>query len=110
MSNHDNRGRFTKGNKAAKKDWTKESAKKSIQEEISYLVELCLDRSVKEIRQMDLENESLLTHAIVKKALKSDTNDLKWAMEMIAGKAIQQVQQETKGTVQINIDGDDAKL
>ena len=94
MAERDARGRFLKGNTASKKDYTKINARKSIQEELSYLVHMLVDKPVSEIRKMDLESESLLTNIIVKKALKGDSNDMRWAVEMVAGKATQQVEAE----------------
>jgi hypothetical protein len=103
VSGRDNRGRFAKGNTYGEKDSSKDACKRAVKSELSYLVHLISDMPVKEIRKIDLENESLLTHAIIKKALKNDTNDLKWAMEMIAGKAIQQVEQNNTGNVGISL-------
>lgn len=92
MADRDARGRFIKGNKASKKDYTKENARKSVQEEMSYLVQMLVDKPVREIREMNLEDESLLTNVIVKKALKGHSDDMRWAVEMVAGKATQQVE------------------
>ncbi len=92
MGNRDSRGRFIKGHKTNMKDFTKEAAKKSVQEEMSYLVQMLVDKPVREIRDMNLEDESLLTNVIVKKALKGHSDDMRWAVEMVAGKATQQVE------------------
>ena len=103
VSGRDNRGRFAKGNTFGEKDSSKDACKRAVKSELSYLVHMLADRSVKDIKAMDLENESLLTHAIIKKALKNDTNDLKWAMEMIVGKASQKGEQENTGTIKIGL-------
>jgi len=100
---HNNRnktGKFTsegmKGNQNAKKPITKEMAKKITWDELFHAAELLTQKPMKELRARkhsgDLDNESLLTYSIIKNAVSGKFKPVQFLVEMICGKANQQVE------------------
>lgn len=104
-----------KGNKFAKKDFTKELAQHVTSKEMYWCARMISEVPVRELKKMvankDIEEESLITYTAIKKAVKGDFKPMQWIVEMIAGKPKQQIDQKiTEHTIQINIDSDDAEL
>lgn len=90
MSNHKPNGDFAKGNTAAKKDITRATTKEIVKGEMRYATELVCRMSVKDLKKRDLDNETLLTHVMIKQALKGNFQPLQWMVEMTMGKPKQQ--------------------
>ena len=113
-SDHDNSGKFAKGNKASSKILTKRNAKKMINSELERACELLTQVDVIELKNMQanrsLQKESLMTYVLISSALKGSLDPVKWLAEMSVGKSVQQVEQNSTGSIQINIDKDDIKL
>lgn len=104
-----------KGNKNAKRDFTKEMALHVTSQEMYWCAKMISEVPVHKLKAMvkdgSIENESLITYSAIKKAVKGDFKPMQWIVEMIAGKPKQQVEQKiTEHTIQINIDSDDADL
>lgn len=112
--NHTSNGRFKKGNKAAKKDFTKEMAQHVTWRELYHTARLMTEVSTLELKRMSesglLADESILTYSILKKVVGGDMKALQFLIEMIVGKPKQQIEGSSTGKITINIDSDDASL
>lgn len=104
-------GRFTseslKGNKYAKKDFKKEMAQHVASQELHWCADMVFGTSYKElkarIQDASLEEESLFTYMVIKKALKKgDFKAITFLTEMVLGKAKQQVETKVSGDVPMN--------
>ena len=95
QNNRDKNGRFVKGNKAAKKHIDKELAQHATWQELYHASNLLTGISVTELKQMvssgKLADESILTYSILSKASKGDFKPVQFLIEMIVGKAKQQI-------------------
>jgi len=119
VAERDELGRFTReslmGNKHSKKDFTKEMAVHVTSQEMYWCARMITQLPVKDLKEMvksgELDDQSLLTHMTIKKAVSGDLKPMQFMIEMICGKAKQQIDQKiTEHSIQISIDGDDAKL
>lgn len=113
--NHDSRGKFAKGNKAAKRDMTKDMAANMVSKEMWWTAHYISNVPQSRVKEMvsngEFEDESILANTIIKQVAKGNTKTLQWFTEMMIGRPKQQIEQKiTEHTVQINIDSDDAKL
>jgi len=112
--NRNSDGTFGKGNKAAKKDMTKDIARAMVSKELWWVAKLLADVPAKKLNQFMNDNNielSVIGLKIVEKAMKGDMKSIIWFTELMHGKARQEVETKiTEHSIQINIDGDDAKL
>lgn len=115
----DKKGRFTregmKGNKHSKKDFTREMAEHVTSQEMYWCARMITQLPYRDLVEMvkngEIDDQSLLTHTTIKKAVAGDFKPMQFMIEMICGKAKQQIEQRiTEHTIQINIDADDNKL
>jgi len=98
QNNRTKSGKFTseglKGNQYAKKDWTKEMAIHVTSQELHWTAKM-LSTPVKVLKRMQkdgtLGDESLFTYSILSKAIKGDFIPAKFLIEMLLGKAPQQI-------------------
>ena len=95
MSDRDEKGRFGKGNTVSKMDFTKEMARHVSSQEMYWAAkQMC--RPYKELKAEvasgKFEDESLFVYSAIKKTVKGDFKAAQWLMEMINGKAKQQVE------------------
>lgn len=111
--------RFTseemKGNKNAKKDFTKEMAQHVASQELYWSIRQCSEMSIKELREKlkagEFENESLFTYQAINKAIKGDFKALQWLWEMAIGRPKQQIDDGMSRTdISININERDLSL
>ena len=95
MSDRDSTGRFSKGNKVAKKDMTKEMAKDMVSKELWWIAKIIANTPQSEVKEMvkdgKFEDESVMMNSILKNIVqKNNVKTLIWFAEMLVGKPKQQ--------------------
>jgi hypothetical protein len=99
MAQRDARGLFIKGNSVAKKDLTKKMAQEMVSSDmytIAYLLtELSKDELIKWLETARGKKLSMLNFQIIDKVRNGDMNAIKWFVEMVMGRATQQIVHST---------------
>ena len=106
--NRNDKGQVGKGNQIAKKDFTKELARHTCSQEMYWCAKMICDTPTKDLKEMiandSIENESLLTYMTIKSAvLKNEFKPVQFLIEMINGKAKQQIEADLGGNIIVNV-------
>ena len=91
-------GTFAKGNKFGKGDLTKEIAQQMVSSEMWVVSKLIADMTKGELEECMAEhkdNMSLLSIKIIEKIKKGDLKAIQWFVEMMMGRATQQITHTT---------------
>ena len=103
-----------KGNQNAKKCFTKEMAKHIVSQDLYRLSKFLCEFSSKEVEEYFKKHSgdlSVMSKAILKKAIAGDIKSIQFFIEMTIGKALPgEIDIVETKAIQINIDKDDAEL
>lgn len=99
-------GTFGKGNKFAKKDFTKEMAEHMVSQDMWLIAKVVADLPREEMEQYLAANQgklSVLSEKVIAKIKKGDMRAIQWFVEMVMGRAPQQIVHKNDGSKVFNL-------